>query len=378
MNITRRARRPLFLLPIICLLFASLACGISIDMSNPPTETSQGDGQGEVSNTIIPTLPPQPTPTAIPVPVGFSRTNPFPGTELVSVPYWDVKIIEVKRGADAWQALEAANKFNEPAPEGMEYILVQIQVKSTYTDSDQHTISFWDFGVTGDRLINYTCRLGIIEPGPELDAQLFTGEETEGWLTYLVAQGESNLILVVDEVLNTNSDARRYVAIDDGASIGVQPELETIQPSTAGIDINSPAPKSEKLISDDWELSITDVIRGEQAWEMVQEANKFNQPPQAGFEYIAVKLQTRFINSDDTSEFINAWLFTTTGSAGVIYDIPFLAAPAPELNSELFPGGIFEGWIVTQAAIGDTNLTLIFEPLADLSGTNKRYISLEP
>ena len=234
-------------LALLVLQLASLACGTSTTASPQPTEGSQGQVQVEPSKIPEATKTPEPPATPTPAPIGLSRNNPFPRTDLVSAPNWDVQIVEVKRGAEAWQDIQAANMFNEAAPEGMEYLLVKIHAKSTYTDSDEHSISGCEFDVTGDRLINYTCSMaGVVEPDPQLDARLYSGGETEGWAAYLVAQGEGNLMLVVDESFNFDSDARRYIALDDGASLEITSDLASIKPTDAGKDRNAPAPRNEK------------------------------------------------------------------------------------------------------------------------------------
>jgi hypothetical protein len=366
-------------LALLILLLASLACGTSAPASSQPAESSQGQVQAESSETPGSTKTPEPPASPTPAPIGLSRNNPFPRTDLVSAPNWDVQIVEIKRGAEAWQDIQAANMFNEAAPEGMEYLLVKISAKSTYTDSDEHSISGCDFDVTGDRLINYTCGMAIVvEPDPQLDARLYSGGETEGWAAYLVAQGEGNLMLVVDESFNFDSDARRYIALDDGASLGIPSDLVSIKPTDAGKDRSAPAPRSEKIITDDWELSILDVIRGDEAWKMAQEANQFNDPPQEGFEYIAVKVHVRYIGTEDKPSSMDGSFFKSTGSAGILHDAPSVVDPSPQLDISLYPGGEFEGWIVVQASVGETNMMLVFEPLFDFSGKNKRFISLEP
>jgi hypothetical protein len=280
------------------------------------------------------------------------------------------------RGDAAWQAIQAANQFNEPAPEGMEYLLVKLHVKNTYTDNEEHSIGGGDFKVTGDRLIEY-FGASVVEPDPQLDARVFSGGEAEGWAAYLISQGEGNLILIVDELLNFSDEGLRFIALDDGATIAVSPDLVNIQATDSGNDRNSPAPRTEKIITEDWEVLILEVIRGDEALNMVQEANQFNEPPDEGMEYIAVKTHVRNISTEDRATQIDGSYFETTGDANVAYDLPSVVDPAPALDASLFPGGEYEGWIVVQAATGETGIRLIFEPLLDFSGRNKRFISLD-
>jgi hypothetical protein len=131
------------------------------------------------------------------------------------------------------------------------------------------------------------------------------------------------------------------------------------------------------VTTEDWELTILEVARGDDAWTMVQEVNQFNDPPEEGMEYVAVKLHVRYISTVDESTDIDGTYFNSTGSAGVLYDIPSVVDPEPALNAYLFPGGEAEGWVVVQVAEGETGIMLVFEPLWDFSDENKRFISLE-
>lgn len=334
---------------------------------------------GEVVATNTP-LPPPPTftPTVepTPIPVGLSRSNPLSRAEITVVPNWEVQVLETIRGEAAWQAIQVANQFNEPPKEGMEYLLVRLRVKSTHDDSEEHPISGADFKVTGDRLIEYFTA-SVVEPDPILDARLFSGGEAEGWSAYMIAQGEGNLILIVDELLDFSIDNARFITLDEGAAINVPPELAGIQATESGIDRNTPVSRNETIVTEDWEVSVLEVVRGEAAWQMVQEVNQFNEPPEEGLEYIAVKVGVHYIGTQDEAKQIDASYFQTTGEANVVYELPSVVDPEPALDVSLFPGGRYEGWITVQAAVGEAGVRLIFEPLLEFSDRNKRFISLQ-
>lgn len=381
------------------LLIVTLACGsgkVTQTSATPAPEQEQlqqTESKTEESN-VEPTFSPEeptpiqftntPEPTPIPptptIPViGMSRSNPFQRNEIVSAPNWDVQVLEFIRGEQAWVAIQAANMFNEPPPDGMEYVLIKLHVKSTYNDSEEHSIGGGDFYLTGDRLTRYSSSdVTIVEPDPILDARLFTGGETEGWVGFMVGIGEGNLVLIVNELFNFDENRFRFIALDDGASIDVSADLKNIMPNDIGKERNNPSSITEKVVTEDWEINVIEVVRGDEAWRMVQEANQFNEPPSAGMEYIAIKVYVRYIGTEDKWENITGHYFKTTGSANVLYDLPMVVDPSPPLDITLYPGGEYEGWVVVQAAEGETNLTLVFEPLFDFTGKNKRFISIEP
>jgi hypothetical protein len=309
--------------------------------------------------------------------VGLSRSNPAPRSQIVPAPNWDVQVVDVVRGDPAWQALAATNQFNDPAPEGMEYLLVRLRVKSTYADNEEHNIGSGDFDVTGDRLALYSSALAVA-PDPELNADLRTGGETEGWVPYLVGQGEGNLMLVVNELANFDETRFRYIALDDGAALGMDPALGAIAPTDAGRDPGSPAARGETVVTEDWEITLLDVIRGDEAWAAVQAASSVNDPPAAGMEYILARVHARYIATAEATDSIDGFSFKSTGSAGVVYDTPIVVGLEPELEASLFPGGQAEGWIAVVVAEDEADVALVFEPLFDFGGENVRYISIEP
>ncbi len=352
-----------------------------------PSSTMVSTKAPEATATTKPTQAPLPTATIIPTdtpvaaPPGMSRSNPFPATELVSAPNWDIQVLEVKRGEEAWKEIQAAYDYNVEAAQGMEYLLAKLHVKSTYADSEEHNINYCDFSATGDRIIQYTCGSApVIGPEPQLDATLLTGGEADGWVQFMVAQGEGNMILVFDEAMNFEEDTERYIALDEGASISISPDLAAIKPNDLGVKQSNPAPINEKVITEDWEVTVLEVVRGQEAWNIVKEANSYNDPPSAGLEYIVVKTHVRNIATEEKPQLVygNGGSYTTTGSKNVIYDnTTFVVPPNPVLACTLYPGGECEGWSVLEAGVGETDVVLIFEPILDFSGLNKRYLSLE-
>lgn len=325
--------------------------------------------------TSTPTATTTPTPT--PPPVGETRSNPYPKDAVAHVPGWDVQVVEVKRGEEAWSAIHAANMFNEPPPEGMEYLLVKIHVVSTATDDETHSISGCDFKITGERNILYSCdAASVVEPDPQLDAELYAGGESEGWAAYAIGKDEHNLLLVVDPLFNFDEEAIRYIALEDGASVSMPADVLSIEPNDLGKSRREPANLSDTIITEEWQVRVTEVIRGDDAWQMVKSANQFNEPPAEGMEYVAVKVYVRYLGKEDKAAGIDGSYFSLSGAKGVEYEAPSVVDPEPALDVHLYPGGEYEGWVVLQCAQGETGLILKFEPLFDLSGRNRRFISL--
>ncbi len=334
-----------------------------------------------ITETLVSANTPVSTNTPVASPPGMSRSNPFPANELASLPNWDVQVLEVIRGEEAWKAIQSANYDNIAAYEGMEYLLIKLYVKSTYADSEEHNINLCNFSAAGDRLNLYSCGSApVIGPKPQLDFDLVRGEEAEAWAQFMVAQGEGNMILVFDEAMNFDGGSEWFIALDEGASTSVSPDLAEIKPNDSGTDRSNPAPMNEKVITEDWEVTVLEVVRGDEAWRMANEASSNNEPPASGMEYIAVNSRVRSIHSEDDPLLVfgNGGLYATTGSENVIYDnLAVMYLPDPALACFVYPGGECEGWSILEVGVGETEVMLIFQPMLNSNELNKRYISLE-
>ena len=151
--------------------------------------------------------------------------------------------------------------------------------------------------------------------------------------------------------------------------------MAEIEPNGRGEDRASPAPLGETVITDDWEITALEVIRGDEALVRVQEANQFNEPPEPGTEYIAVRVKVRNISQTDEPERISDSSFSLVDESNVEYDLPSIVEPEPALDISLYPGGEYEGWVVLQSSEGSSNPVAV---ISSFFGFNETYFSLVP
>jgi hypothetical protein len=134
-----------------------------------------------------------------------SRTNPVPYQKTATVDdelyndngdafpiKFDLTVTEVTRGDAAFQKLKAMNEYNDPAPEGYEWVLAKVKVK--FVESETKDLAFHIDGI-----MNFTAvsESGDIYSGdvvgstdPDFSFEMYVGNEKEGYIAKLVKAGE--------------------------------------------------------------------------------------------------------------------------------------------------------------------------------------------
>lgn len=347
----------------------------------PPADAPTREATRVPTQTPIPTATPIPTSTSTPTPApthtpqpGLSISRPLPPSSVFVSAGWEVRVLEVVRGEAAAQAVKTANQFNDPVPPGREYLLVRVRVKSAHTDRASHDIRAGDFRLAGSARTEYSAP-GLVAPEPRLGAEVFAGGEVEGWLVFSIVNDEDQLILIWDPLLDSETK-RIYVALTEGAALSIDPQLDRVPPSDLGRTREQPAPLGQAVVTTEWIIAALEAVRGEAAWSMAQAANQFNEPPEAGLEYVAVRVRAQYIKAEDNTGRLNSSFFKTLGSTHVVHDAPSVVDPKPALDVTLYPGGVAEGWIIVQAKIDESDLLLVFDPLFDYGGQNRRFLAL--
>jgi hypothetical protein len=163
-----------------------------------------------------PALTPAPTPTPTPAPTpspGYSRSTPV-GTGIALTTKvnltgaaagiiggeYEVRLtlLEVIRGTEAWQRIYARNQFNDPPKPGFEYILAKVRFEyltGATPDTSYRISSVWFDAVSmGGK--DYDG-VSVVEPDPAIGATLYPGASQEGWIVFLVAQGDTGPLMTL-------------------------------------------------------------------------------------------------------------------------------------------------------------------------------------
>jgi hypothetical protein len=318
---------------------------------------------------------PASTAAALPAAAGGlgSRSNPYTGASVYALPNWEVVVLERVRGA------EAAAVVQRPAPPGQEYLLLKLRLawRGSGRAPSLH------FELTGDRLLRYLSDSGAPgTPSPDLYLALAGQSQGEGWVKFVIGQGEQGLQLILQEASSAGL-AWTFLALDDGARYAADPALAQIVPTSLGADTDSPAPLGSTVTNDRWEVTVLEVTGGEAALAAIQaQAAAGSPPPDPGMTYFLARVRVRYIGQSDAfgdtvlRDYLN---FRMTGASEDDYVYPPLTTPAPSFTGGIwfFPGAAYEAWVIGQTPQGEARPQLVFFSLLEDEETT-RYLALTP
>jgi len=151
------------------------------------------------SNTVTPGSDTKPSNAK----VGFSRSTPAPVNTTITYNHEDYtskysaqfSVGEVIRGDAAWQMIKQRNQFNDPAPEGLEYVLAKISVKVLSNDNPNEALNFneYHFKLISSEGKEYDSP-SVVTP-EELSLKLYPGASGSGYVALLVSKSDKNPVL---------------------------------------------------------------------------------------------------------------------------------------------------------------------------------------
>ncbi len=126
-----------------------------------------------------------------------------------------------------------------------------------------------------------------------------------------------------------------------------------------------------------YEIAITQVERGDEAWRRIKAANMFNDPAEEGKEYVLVYVELKYIDGPQQQPVkFNYGTFRAVTNGQVSTNLPLVVAPDPRYDFSLFPGSAAKGWFVQVVYPDDPDPLLVMGMAYD--GTGGIYFSLTP
>lgn len=154
---------------------------------------------------------------------------------------------------------------------------------------------------------------------------------------------------------------------------GASPEAE----SDLGLTREAPAPIGEEVTSENYGVTLLEVVQSEDAMTRISQASASNPPLIEGYEYLLVRLRVRNPGNDQAPIIVGPANFGMTGTGNRLYLAPRAIAPEPALAGQLFTDGQAEGWLVLTVPAGETNRELVLLPGSGDDPTAFRYLAVD-
>jgi hypothetical protein len=323
---------------------------------------------------------PRPTAVAVNLPAGAAgsaRSSPLAVGATAQISGWDIRTSDVLRGDAAWNLLHETNANNEPAPEGQEYVLVRLRARPLQGSESGRDLYP---KLTGDGLTAY-LPVAAVTPN-QIPEEYAANSEHEVDYPYLAKAGEANLLLQLEQLGGPSDERPVFVAIDAGAALAVDRTLGAIKAAPLGADPREPAAIGEMVTTEDFQVTLREVLRGDAAYQRLLEANRYNDPPGEGAEYLLALVEVRSIATKDETVLVSdSDFYSVRGDAdnveGSAMRYASVVEPEPALSFYLYPGGSAGGWVAVEVPKGAPNVRLVFGPGFSSDDLNTRYFAIE-
>jgi hypothetical protein len=313
---------------------------------------------------------------------GTTRKNPLPLGTLVSIPGWDIEVREFLRGEAALNIINTSDWQAETLPQGQEYALAKLFLRCTALDDGSHSLGISELFITGSHNVAYGDTMDSW-PQPEfLFEDMYTAEAVEGWIDAVIPMDEQNLMVVLN-VIEDSSRYTRVLALEDGASISLPAEYANLRPNELGMDISNPAAPGQQVIMPDWEITVVNSIRGQEAETILGEDNSNYSPPEAGMEHLLLQVRLRYISPNDNPIWVGRDQFFAMDESGYKIQGEWIYIPTQSdlvwLSNTILPGAELEGWVAVTIAAGTDQVVIAFDPeyyASERTDQNLRYLAI--
>lgn len=286
--------------------------------------------------------------------IGGSRVSPAPSDQPVTAGPWTLTIGEILTGDEAAAKIAEASAENPGPGEGMQYIAVHLSAANTGSQSYEITES--DFGVTGDDGLIYQFDTAT-PPDPALDGSVEPGASIDGWVVSVAPASDGNLILVYNSTTIDGDWADALIALTQGATIADRNDRGEA-PNDTGQKITSPAALNDRVVTDDWAFTVTQVLEGQDVYNLFPpedyRTTALGDTDQQGLPYwVAIQVEITNNQAGGGAAYLSQTAFMPVMTNGdPVPDALILTPPAPDITGYSYPGGTRTGWVLFSMPVG--------------------------
>lgn len=273
---------------------------------------------------------------------------------------WKLTLSQLVRGADAAAQIAAASNQNAAPPDGMDYLL--FQVNAVNAGQEPSWIDYDDFAVMGSSGLVHRS-LQLMPPDPMLQSAVDPGQSTSGWVVGEIESGDQSPVVLFDPRILSGTWADQVVAPAPGIafpSTGVQTQAT----NSTGANPGEPAVAGDVIITDDWVLELQQAIFGQDVYDGTDFRTQAvgDSDPSSIPNWAAIQVTVTNNRGGSAVSHFPATAFTLSYADGSeVLDVSRLTPPLPDVSGDYLPGGTFTGWAA-------------FERPTDFTGTLVRFV----
>jgi hypothetical protein len=135
------------------------------------------------------------------------------------------------------------------------------------------------------------------------------------------------------------------------SSAAAQEGSSPFQPASAGVRLSGIVECGQGYTSHElynMNLTLLEVVRGDEAWEQLRKTSDANKPAEPEFEYILARIKFEYYARGTPGLCVHEVIpqqFMAYSSEGVDYPAVDVSLPKPEMRGELRSGEHLEGWV---------------------------------
>lgn len=282
------------------------------------------------------------------------------GTEFPAGP-WKLTLSNLVRGADAAAQLAAVTDQNQPADDGIDYLL--FQVNAANAGNERLWIDYDDFAVVGSSGI-VRRSLELLPPDPVLQAVVEPGQSTSGWVVGAIESDDASPVVLFDSRLLTGFWADQVVATAAGSTLPSTGQQQ-VPVNEVGGEPSSPAAATEAIVTADWQVELLQAVFGQDVYELTDFRTQAVGDSDPSFipQWAAIQVQVTNNRPGSAVAHFPATAFSLSyGDGEELLDVSRLTPPLPDISGDYLPGATRVGWAAFERPVDFSGSLVRFQP----------------
>jgi hypothetical protein len=308
-------------------------------------------------------------------PLPTNTTILFDGADTLYDTYQvEVTLLEVVRGDEALSIIQSTNENITTPEKGKEYLLAKFRLRALYSENDSiidmSNASFSIFHTDGSTYEKSNTMSGI-NPGLK---DMYAGSKQEGFVYFLIDSVDKapNIVFLERNKggiwFSTGKDAK----LPQGSKVYVPTKNESkpasgelvdgsrLNPYQAGVSVSY---DGTETLFDTYkaDIKLVDVVRGDEALNLVAKANSYNSLPPSNQEYLLARFWVKIYDSKNNEPIeLSNDSFNLVSGDGLKYDSKITIDNLKPSIGVMKDNSEQEGYIYFLVNKNDSNPLIVF------------------